>query len=749
MTLERIFLKAFIVLLLSCVLYLLLYIRLGYNLHFKKHHPGMCRQVKGVEFGSEDFQVTSDGVAFITSGVMHEAMSPQFKDFITQNQIRGKILIYDFNRPDQGVTELKIESDKQLNIKRFRPHGISLVEDKAKSEHLVYVINHQGSEQDRVEKFRFQPVTKTLVHLKSFTGDILRVTHDLAVVQEDQFYVSNYLYFSTYALSVVEHLTPVGLGSIVYFNGTHFETVVSSVLGPNGLTLSADGRLLYVAYPLSERIEVYKRLSNNRLHMVQSSMVYTCPDNVHLSPSGSELYVGAHPVPYRALDHLNQPEHVSPSSVLRIPLKNGHLVEDGVTELFYDHGDLIAGSSVAAVYNGQLLIGSIMNKLVFNPIHHLQLVMLKSALVAALAIFFYFIASIIWSLEFHLHYKKHYPGQCRQVKGQDFGAEDFQVTSDGLAFITSGFYIDSAAPEYKIFLKENKIKGKILLFDFNQPEQGAVELEIKSSGQFNKETFGPHGVSLLEDKVKSEHILYVVNHQPSQPDRVEKFKYEPKTKQLVHLKYFTSDLFQQTNDLAVIEEDKFYISNYQYFNSTALNAIEALSNLPLCSIVFYNGSHYEISVPQLISPNGVALSKDLRYLYVNFPLLKQVQAFERNKDNSLTLVQKLNLRSAVDNPLLSSSGKGLFIGSHPIGHRIFAHLSDPRNKAPSSVLYVPLTDDGKFAGEDDVIELFYDHGDLIKASTVAYLYYNKLLIGSVIDKLVICDLSGPVLPADA
>lgn len=50
--------------------------------------------------------------------------------------------------------------------------------------------------------------------------------------------------------------------------------------------------------------------------------------------------------------------------VLRIPLRDGRVDPEGVSELFYDHGDLISGSSSAVVYNRKLLIGSVINKLV-------------------------------------------------------------------------------------------------------------------------------------------------------------------------------------------------------------------------------------------------------------------------------------------------------------------------------------------------------------------------------------------------
>ena len=77
----------------------------------------------------------------------------------------------------------------------LRPHGISVLEDDVKGRHLVYVINHPFPGPDAVEKFRFEPKTKQLIHIKSIRDAALRTTNDLALVGEDRFYVSNFLYF--------------------------------------------------------------------------------------------------------------------------------------------------------------------------------------------------------------------------------------------------------------------------------------------------------------------------------------------------------------------------------------------------------------------------------------------------------------------------------------------------------------------------------------------------------------------------
>ncbi|CAL1529403.1 unnamed protein product [Lymnaea stagnalis] len=368
---------------------------------------------------------------------------------------------------------------------------------------------------------------------------------------------------------------------------------------------------------------------------------------------------------------------------------------------------------------------------------------LKALLVATLAISLYSLLDVVWRMGFHLHYHKHYPGKCSQVKGVEFGSEDLQVTSDGLAFITSGFSFQVSSQKFKEFLSANDVKGQIVLFDFNKPDLEVTKLKISPTKLFNPDTFRPHGISVLEDKVNGQHLVYVINHPDQEADRVEKFRYLPHNQELFHLKSFSSETFRGTNDLAVLEEDKFFISNYFYYTTSILTTLENLGILKFATVVYFNGTDYVESLTNLQGPNGVTLSRDGRYLYVNFPLRGYMQVYERTRDNQLDLVQTVPLFSAPDNSHLSTSGNGLFIGIHPITYQIIQHLDDPLSRAPSSVLYVPLAD-GK-AVLDDITQLFYDHGDLITGSTIAAVYNNKLIIGSIIDKLVVCQLGDTTL----
>ncbi|XP_059173117.1 serum paraoxonase/arylesterase 2-like [Physella acuta] len=366
--------------------------------------------------------------------------------------------------------------------------------------------------------------------------------------------------------------------------------------------------------------------------------------------------------------------------------------------------------------------------------------LLKVLAVTALTLVVIYLVNMALYLGFHLHYKKHQPGKCSRVKGLDYGSEDFQVTTDGLAFVTSGVSFSVASSGYKDFIAANKVKGRIVLFDFNKPEAGVTELKVRPSPNFNPDTFRPHGISLLEDSRSKQHLLYVVSHPDNLPDRVEKFRFLPETGELEHVKFFTDEKFFLLNDLAVVAEDQFYVSNMNYFTSHNLALAEAILPLNLATVVFFDGTKGTDVITGVTGPNGVTLSTDKRYVYVNFPFLYQMRVYERKGDNSLTLVQTLDLFTGPDNIHLSLDGKSLYLGCHPVFHKAMSHLDNPNLRAPSSVLKVPLVDG--LPDPDDITEEFYDHGDVISASSIAAVYNNRLLIGSVIDKLVVCECRG-------
>ncbi|GFS08590.1 serum paraoxonase/arylesterase 2 [Elysia marginata] len=333
-----------------------------------KHYPGTCKKVKGARYGSEDMAWTREGLVFVTTGLS----TPAVEKHLLATGTHGEIQLFDFQNPTSGVVNLKIEHSKDLNLTKTRFHGITLQEDKTKGEHILYVLNHpSGEDSELIEKFKFSPSTRQLSHLKTIELDNSFFFNNIVALSEDQFFITNFAYMPSKSVffHALVNLFHVSLGSLHFYNGTSSTAVTPRLLTPNGVALSPDQRHVYVAATMEQSVYVYYRdSSTNTLSLVQKVYLGIKGDNLNLTPEGDALLLGAIPVFYKMVIHLMwalSPDCISPSSVLRIPLgADGLVQESDITELFYDPGDLISGSSTAATYKDQLLIGSVANSLV-------------------------------------------------------------------------------------------------------------------------------------------------------------------------------------------------------------------------------------------------------------------------------------------------------------------------------------------------------------------------------------------------
>ena len=103
-----------------------------------------------------------------------------------------------------------------------------------------------------------------------------------------------------------------------------------------------------------------------------------------------------------------------------------------------------------------------------------------------------------------VHHNNVHPGKCRIVPGITCGSEQIVVTTDGLAFITNGLkLVTSCNPLFT--------KGRVYLFDFNNPGNNVTELKIISE-IIDPSTFDPHGMDMIENLEQGTISIYVVNH---------------------------------------------------------------------------------------------------------------------------------------------------------------------------------------------------------------------------------------------
>ncbi|XP_022106946.1 serum paraoxonase/arylesterase 2-like isoform X2 [Acanthaster planci] len=320
----------------------------------------MCRVVPGIDTGSEDIYVLKNGLALITSGMNVAALG--FTMDPSALTWRGHIYLFDFNQPNANVTELSILGS--FDQTDFRPHGISVWEERTQT--TVFVVNHKH-QHDSIEVFSFNEKMKSLHYLRTFTDSRMTSVNDVVAVGTNTFYFTNDGYNKQFFKRFLERFLKFPWGNVVYYDGNTGwgQVVIPRSLEPNGINQSPDGRFIYVSSPVVGALTVYERQPDYSLKPIQVIDLYTSPDNVYVDSSSGDLWFGCHLISYQTMLHFQDFRQPSASQVLHIQLKSKTAPYSyDIREAYVDDGKQISGSSVAAYYNNQLLIGSVTHKLV-------------------------------------------------------------------------------------------------------------------------------------------------------------------------------------------------------------------------------------------------------------------------------------------------------------------------------------------------------------------------------------------------
>ena len=90
----------------------------------------------------------------------------------------GKLLAFDFNKPDQDPVELTL---KNFDRKGFNSHGISVYRDPSSGQVSLFVVNHRPDAQ-AIEIFDFERETRSLIHRRSVVDDLIWSPNDVYAV---------------------------------------------------------------------------------------------------------------------------------------------------------------------------------------------------------------------------------------------------------------------------------------------------------------------------------------------------------------------------------------------------------------------------------------------------------------------------------------------------------------------------------------------------------------------------------------
>lgn len=310
------------------------------------HFSGTTTNVEGFA-GVEDITIDqSTGLAFFSS-------DDRWAAALWKKPVKGSIGVLNLNDSIPAPRQLTASLDQE----DFHPHGISLFQTP-EGRKILFVVNHRKSG-NFIERFEFR--NDSLVHLESFSDELIVSPNDVTGVGERSFYFTNDHNESLSAWRGLKDLMMIGTGNVCYYDGQKVtKTSIEGLKYANGINRSMDGTRLYVAASSARAIVVVSREPATGA-LKESSVVYTGTgvDNIELDPAGN-LWVGCHPQLLKFLAHAKNENALSPSEIIKLtPSDNGGFTQETI---YMNDGSGISASSVGAVYKDYLLIGPVFQR---------------------------------------------------------------------------------------------------------------------------------------------------------------------------------------------------------------------------------------------------------------------------------------------------------------------------------------------------------------------------------------------------
>lgn len=164
-----------------------------------------------------------------------------------------------------------------------------------------------------------------------------------------------------------------------------------------------------------------------------------------------------------------------------------------------------------------------------------------------------------------------------------------------------------------------------------------------------------------------------------------------------------------------------------------MSKLEGYLGLPFASVAYFDGQVGRKVVSGLTYANGINQSLDGKHIYVSQVMPRTVSVYARDAmSGALEKLQTIDTNSSPDNIEVDESGM-LWVAGHQNLFSFLAHAKDPAFPAPSHVIKIDPV-----SGE--YVDVFYDTGEAISASSVGASYNGKLIVGAVYDgHVLICD----------
>jgi len=321
----------------------------GLGLSIESIPFGQCVAVSG-PVGPGDLYIDQQHAVAFISADDRRSVSEHRQLGLNGSPGNGDIWLLDLLQGDSEARPLKVQAGPN-----FHPHGIDLItlEDGRRE---LYVINHVAEDNHEVIIFNVAD-DHTLSMKRRISYPAMISPNDLVALGDDRFFATNdHGSPSSSLMHTIEEYLGLSRSSVSYFDGKQGEILLRGIKSANGIEISEDQQTLYVAEAIGRSVRRYERNGGiESWKLVNQLLAGSAVDNLIWRDDGT-LLAGAHPKLFDFLAHSKNEDSNSPSEVISIDVSGNKMSKKSI---YMNNGSQISGSSVAAMFKDEMLIGAV------------------------------------------------------------------------------------------------------------------------------------------------------------------------------------------------------------------------------------------------------------------------------------------------------------------------------------------------------------------------------------------------------
>ncbi|MDY8134475.1 SMP-30/gluconolactonase/LRE family protein [Aquimarina sp. 2201CG5-10] len=334
----------------------------------------------------------------------------------------------------------------------------------------------------------------------------------------------------------------------------------------------------------------------------------------------------------------------------------------------------------------------------------------KKIIFFILALLIIFVLHTLITTGFFRSIENHFEGTViKKIKLP--GAEDITISrSENFALISS--------TRRGVYPPQEEEKGGLYTMDLQNGNFDITPLTTSFA-----ESFAPHGISMIQKD--SIYKILAINH-TEKGHSIEVFSLEKDL--AIHKKTITDPLLISPNDVVLIDENRFYVTNDHGYTKGIGKLLEEYAGLSASNVLYYDGKEFKEVASGIAYANGINYDSNRNLLYVASPRGFLIKVYKRLEDGSLDFIEDIDCDTGVDNIEIDPEGN-LWTAGHPNLLRFTAYAKGDKETAPSEILKI------NYRGENDytVEKIYLDDGSTMSASSVATPFKDLILTGNVMD----------------